>query len=638
MIEDAVEFELSILGPLEAYGDGRRIAIGRPLDRALLAVLGLHAGERMPAEALLAMLWGDEPPPSARASLHNAVSRLRKALGPDVLVTRGGGYALAIAPDAVDARRFETMVEEARELLPAARVTRLLKALALWRGTPLAEFASPAVEEAVVRLEEIRLHAIEERLDAELELGRHEHILPELEALVVRHPLRESFWQRLILALYRSGRQAEALAAYRQAHRYLLEEIGIEPGRRLKELQRMVLVQDRSLELGAGPSPDLLVRATGLLPISPRERARAFYDYAVSLWWLGERERSVAVLETAIERALKAGDQPLAERARLQLGRYRLSTESASIEELLVRAREAARQFRESGHVPDAAQALHLLGQQLRDSGRCTEAAAALEESLALTRTTDNRWEEAATASALAFTLAHGPMPAREALAKCRALLSEIDTEPAPVGLWCGMAFLLAILARKDEADAVLELARETCRARGFLGLLASAHGATASLHLLVGDLESAERECRTADEMLDALGDRGYRSELSGRHAYVFARLGRLEEAEEQIARSRSLASQDDLTAQVALRSAILWLELGRGRPAKAVAAGEEAAALTETSDRLCLHAGVLEDLAAAHLAAGDEELMIRTLEAAEAAYEHKENLVGLKRVRALL
>ena len=431
-----MEFELSILGPLEAYRDGRKIPIGGQLQRALLAVLGLQVGERIPADALLWKLWGDEPPPTARASLHNAVSRLRKTLGPDVLITTlDGGYALVVNPDAVDARRFETMVEEARELPPAERDTRLLEGLALWRGAPLGEFPSPAIEDAVVRLEELRFTAIEERLDAELELARHEHVVPELEALVVRHPLRESLWQRLILALYRSGRQAEALAAYRQAHRRL-EELGIEPGRKLNELQRMVLVQDRSLELGAGPSGDLLIRLTGGLPISPPERARASYDHAVTL--VARRARALDGAAGNGDRRCTRGRRPIARgRAWLLLGgsdsvpRARASR-SCSCGHARRRARPGNRSRVRRGPRATSARSAAARPRPLHGGSRGLWKPAALYHP-------HHRqwWEEADTMSALGFTLAVGPTPAREALARCRALLAEIDTEPASIGLWC---------------------------------------------------------------------------------------------------------------------------------------------------------------------------------------------------------
>jgi DNA-binding SARP family transcriptional activator len=235
--------EFRILGPLEVANERGAVAIGAQKQRALLAVLLLHANEVVSVDRLVESLWGEEPPRTAQTSLQNFVAQLRKLLGPDVVETRPPGYRIAIDPDQLDLARFERLVAEARrEPEPAGRAAKLVEALALWRGEPLADFAfDPFAEVEVLRLEELRLVAQEERIGAELELGRHAELVPELEALVAENPLRERLRGQLMRALYASGRQAEALAAFQSGRRRLVDELGIEPGPELQEVHRSIL-------------------------------------------------------------------------------------------------------------------------------------------------------------------------------------------------------------------------------------------------------------------------------------------------------------------------------------------------------------------------------------------------------------
>jgi DNA-binding SARP family transcriptional activator len=251
--------EFRILGPLEVWGDGGEVSLGGRKPRALLAVLLLRPNEVIPAERLIDELWGEDSPEHAADALRVNVSRLRKALPHDVLATRTPGYLLRVGPDELDLRRFEQLVDEGRNLLgrglAADASRRLHDALALWRGPPLADFAYESfAQPAIARLEEIRLAAVELRIVADLALGRHDELVAELEALVAEYPLREHLRMALMTALYRSGRQAEALDAYQGARRALLEELGIEPSAALHELERAILRQDKSLDLDAARS------------------------------------------------------------------------------------------------------------------------------------------------------------------------------------------------------------------------------------------------------------------------------------------------------------------------------------------------------------------------------------------------
>jgi DNA-binding SARP family transcriptional activator/tetratricopeptide (TPR) repeat protein len=215
--------------------------------RALLAFLLLHANELVSADRLIDEVWGPEPPKTAGASLQNYVSRLRKAIGAETIVSQPPGYVLRVDPEQFDAARFERLSAEARRAEPRERAEKLRAALALWRGPALDDLAfEPFARDDAGRLEESRLAALEDCIDAELELG-HDGLVGELEELVEEHPLRERFRAQLMRALYRAGRQADALAAFRSARDVLTEELGLEPGEELRALQQAILRQDPSL-------------------------------------------------------------------------------------------------------------------------------------------------------------------------------------------------------------------------------------------------------------------------------------------------------------------------------------------------------------------------------------------------------
>jgi predicted ATPase/class 3 adenylate cyclase len=246
--------DFRILGPLEALDGARHVALGGRKRRAVLAVLLLHSNETISGERLIDELWGESPPANALKTLQVHVSRLRKELPPDVLVTREHGYELQLDLDELDAHRFEGLLDDGRGELAAGNPHRALAALerslALWRGTPLSDLAyEPFAQAEIARLEDLRVAAIEHTIEAKLALGRHGEVIVQLDQLVEEHPYREALRAQLMLALYRSDRQADALQAYQDARRQLVEDLGIEPGARLRELERAVLAQDDSLKL-----------------------------------------------------------------------------------------------------------------------------------------------------------------------------------------------------------------------------------------------------------------------------------------------------------------------------------------------------------------------------------------------------
>jgi DNA-binding SARP family transcriptional activator len=247
-----MRMEFRILGPLEVRRDDRLVPIAGAKERALLAILLLAANEPVSTDRLVDDLWGDTPPSTARKSLQVRVATLRRLLPEGVLVTRGGSYLIEIDRDQLDLDRFERLVADASDALAdhdAEEARSMLReALALWRGPALADFAYEAfAEPAIARLEELRLAALELRVEADLASGRHPQLIGELKELIAAHPLRERLRGQLMLALYREGRQAEALELYQRTRQTLSEALGIEPGPALQELQRAVLRQEEGL-------------------------------------------------------------------------------------------------------------------------------------------------------------------------------------------------------------------------------------------------------------------------------------------------------------------------------------------------------------------------------------------------------
>jgi DNA-binding SARP family transcriptional activator/tRNA A-37 threonylcarbamoyl transferase component Bud32 len=249
--------EFLILGPLEVADDGRKLALGGPKQRAVLAHLILRANRVVQADLLIDGLWGEEPPESARNTLQTYVYRLRKLLGENRIEGRDGGYVLVAAPDEIDGARFESLVKEGKASIasdPAAAAAIFADALSLWRADALADVTEePSLRGEAARLEELRLAATEHRIAAEIAMGGHSTVVSELESLTARYPLRERMWANLMLALYRSGRQAEALSTYQRARQVLGDELGADPSPELQRLHEQILTRAPDL---AAPQPE----------------------------------------------------------------------------------------------------------------------------------------------------------------------------------------------------------------------------------------------------------------------------------------------------------------------------------------------------------------------------------------------
>jgi DNA-binding SARP family transcriptional activator len=275
-----------ILGPLEAFDGERALSLGGARQRAVLALLLLHGNEALSRDMIIDELWGESPPATAAKVLQNCISALRKELpgGTDVLRTVGSAYALQLGPEELDRDRFERAVAKGRAALAAGEsgqaAEQLRAALGLWRGAPLSDFAYEGfAQEEIGRLDELHVEAVEDRIEADLARGLADELVAELEALVARHPVRERLRRQLMLALYRSGRQAEALAAYRDARQTLLGELGIEPTRALQELEKSILAQDPALDATPGrPGHATRLGRHAATPVLGRDAELALFE------------------------------------------------------------------------------------------------------------------------------------------------------------------------------------------------------------------------------------------------------------------------------------------------------------------------------------------------------------------------
>lgn len=275
--------QFGILGPLEVRDEGRPVPLGGAKQRAVLAALLLNANRVVSTDQLADALWGDSPPDTAATALQVYVSRLRKVLPPGTIATQPPGYVLRAEPEELDLERFQRLTEEGRQALargePQAASASLGEALRLWRGPPLADLAGEFARAQLVSLEDLRDAALEDRIEADLALGRHAELVPELDALVGRHPFRERLRGQLMIALYRAGRQAEALEAYRATRQALRDELGIEPSTALQRLHTAILNQAPELEPTAAPErKEATVVFAVLGPSDEAESDPAFLD------------------------------------------------------------------------------------------------------------------------------------------------------------------------------------------------------------------------------------------------------------------------------------------------------------------------------------------------------------------------
>jgi DNA-binding SARP family transcriptional activator len=623
-----VELECRVLGPLEVVRDGSPVRLP-PRQRALLALLALRAGESLSCDELLVELWGEEAPARAKASLHNAVSGLRKVLGARVVQTHTAGYRLDAAAIDIDAVRFSSLVAAAESTdEPGERAGLLRDALSCWRGSPLSELGVAWPE--VARLEELRLIALEDRIEAELELGAAEELVPELEALVRRRSLRERLWAQLMRALYLAGRQAEALATYRRAHVAFVEKLGIEPGPALKELQVAVLLQDSGLEDREHTPADLLGRAAPLLPVrSSAERAQALLDYGLALGRLGERSHARAVIERAEAEAEQAGNLALSTEARTRLAAHAWLRGELPLSGYVQQTEEAVAAVAPTGNERVLAKLVALHGGALRESGNAADGAAELERAVELSRAAGDAWHEGLCRNHLGLSWVLSPMHAGEALRRCEEQLEALEWgPPGPLGLWAAIGLLHSYLGAESEAESFGTRAVESAREAGLRFELAWALSWLASA-LEPFDADAAEMQLLRAHDLLAVYSEHevdlaAIRAELA-RHAM---RRNALEDAESLLQRARERLRADGLHEQVVFHHAAGLLEERKGDVRRAAELIRHAVALARTADDIRRLAGVLETL-------GRLDPGSNATEEAERLYELKGDVVALRRLR---
>lgn len=636
-------FEFRVLGPLEVRRGGEPVAIAAPKQRALLGLLLLHRNKPVHQEELIELLWGESAPPTARASLQNLVHALRRKLGAERLERRADGYVLRVERGELDLDRFERLAVGARSAEPREKAAKLRSALDLWRGPPLVELpAEPFMQHEVARLEEERLIVLEDRIDVELELGKHAELAPELESLVERYPHRERIWAQLMVALYRCGRQAEALGAYRRAHVRFVEELGVDPGVELRDLQRAILVQDAALDEPDRRPGWTLERAAAILPSPASERAESLFDYGIAFMRTGELRRAVSTLDAAMRLAADIGDRSIEDRARLYLSYLAIWIDGKSAVEHLDEARYAAELFEARGDQAGLLVALRhqwmLLGPAL---GRADEAAKLSLEAAGVAAELGDAREEGACLGNWALHLALGSTPVAEALRGCERLLARKEwtstwSAPSlPLGLWEALALLYAQLGRADEARAIADRAITQARRAGLLWLLLGCLVVRGEVELVAGDVESAAEWTRSAYAVVEAEDDHAMKPEWGATLAHLLARHGDVSTARELAFEARSLASPDDLVTHVGWRRALAVIAAADGRFDEAIRFAGEARVRANASDWLTFRAETLEDAAVVHALAGDGSGETQMLREALAVYERKGNVVGAARVR---
>jgi DNA-binding SARP family transcriptional activator len=619
--------EFRLLGPLEVWRDGALVPITSRRQRAVLALLLLRAGTVVSTDELIDQLWPHEPPRSAKASLHNHVSRLRKLVGETVIETVPSGYRANVPADALDVGRVEHVLESSRGATAADRSAMLRDALQRWRGLPLVEFpVEPFVQSEIIRLEELRLLTLEERIEADLELERHAALVPELEAVVEQQPLRERFWQQLMIALYRSGRQADALATYRRAHDTFVRELGLEPSPQLKDLQRAILLQEPRLTVRDPVTDDLFRRAVDELPVADAARGRVLLDYAAAIWRLGERRRANLAVEEAARRAASAGDVVLERRALLQLSLNRMLEQATSLNAHAAEARRAARVFAEADELDALADALLQEAYMTRDAGCAHESAQLAEEAASVAERIGNDDIRRRAAGYLATALAIGPTPVPDALRRC-----PLGNGEATYGVLCGRGYLLVQSGQKEAGLALVERGIEVARSRGLPSSLSGAMHWIAFCHETLGNQSAAANSLRTAHDLTQAVDERSALALSAARLARALAALGEIDEAEHFVSQAEYIGTPEDYSIRVYCDLARALIDDNQGQHRRAQEHARAAVETASKTDWLNVRALTHEDLATTSLRNRAE-----ARRAALALYQRKGNSAAVNRLRA--
>ncbi len=636
------QFEVDLLGPIRARCGGVPIELPQGRARALLAVLALAPGHVVSTDRLIAELWGSDPPATVATALHGHVSGLRKRIDPDgaaarnspLLVTRPPGYVLDVDPDRIDAHRFRALVRTAGTAEPSERATTLQQALAMWRGPALVgvDLHGPACAEAIA-LEEVRWAAYEDMFDAELALGHHHGLIPELEVQVSTHPLRERLYGQLMLAHYRCGRQSDALGVWQRARATLVDQVGVEPGPGLQRLHRAVLRQDPALELRTAaiptsePQPDaqgvahedaramaaragellaaagsriferywdaataeeLFSRAEGLLPPDHPGRQEVSDRIPETHLMLGRHRDADARLTLSLAEARRLGDQERELRLRLERARIQLflGPDPIPLADIEAVADQTLERGEAAGDDLAVSQACYVLTLVRHRQGRMEAMEDVARRGLAAAERTDSPREWLAARWMLALAVAEGPTPVDEAVATCEEL-ARMPTG-RHLGVVTEIARLHALAGRHDVAWEHMVQARQDVERRPGMRRPAMFVGQrVAEVKTLAGRIEQAEPDLRAALALADDLGEAEQRAQYAARLAVVLALRGSTGEARELAHRSGEGAPVESLPAQVLWRVAVAALPDVRDAPAEPGPA-EQATAMIPDDMRL--------------------------------------------------
>jgi DNA-binding SARP family transcriptional activator len=618
-------FEVGILGPLEVRVADVPIVLPQGRSRSLVALLALEAGRPVSTDRLVDELWGTSPPATVVTALHGLVSNVRKVLAagreregaPKVLVTQAPGYLLDIAPEQVDAGRFRTLMRRAVAAPPEDRAVRLREALSLWRGPALAgiEFAGSAAGEATA-LEELRLVAYEERIDADLALGRHRDLTAEIATLVARHPLRERLYGQLMLALYRSERQSHALEVWRRARTELVEKVGVEPGPGLRRLHQAVLQHDPALELDAGRTSaggadrdvaaragqllaaagarvfdrhydagmaeELFSEAEGLLPPGHPRRADVVDRLPEFFLMLGRHEDADARLARALVEARQRQDGRREVYLRLERARIQLITgpDPVPVSEIEAVSRRALDLASDAGDHAAISRACYVLGLIEWRAGRIRPMEATFRRGLAAAERSGSARERLASQWLLAVALVEGPTGVDDALAECEELAGFGDTPHA--GVLTELGRIQAIRGEPDRArDHIRQAHGLIERRRGMRRPAMFVAQRAAEVELMMGEPQRAEAHLRTALALADDLGEADQRARLAAMLAWGLATRGDVGEAEELAHKSARAAPLDSVAAQVSWRTAMVSIRADASDHEGARRLADEATAL---------------------------------------------------------
>jgi DNA-binding SARP family transcriptional activator len=611
--------------------------------RAVLAFLLLHPGELVESDRLLDELWDDPAPKTAKVSLRNQIAKLRKVLGHELLVTQGAAYSLRLESGELDANRFESLVQDARACKAEARAGKLREALSLWRGPAFSDFSyEPFAQSEIARLEELRLTALESRIDTDLTLGLHAGLVAELEALVARYPLRERFRAQLMLALYRCGRQSEALLAYRDARTMLHTELGLEPTESLRQLERAILVQDQLLSLEQleddGGSADVLEQVVSIA-VGPSDRVDWLTEFGLALHRVGRFPSSDAVLSRAIEQAAKTGDARGEMRARLTLEANRHQVGRGTPADLQETATEAIALFESTGDDARIAEAWVQIAILRRDSGGSfASSTRALERALTFARRAGDRGQEHRILERFALNLTNGPCHALKAIERCEEIRAQVQDDAYIRARVClHLAALYAIRGRFDEGRLLCAQSKETFEQLGLGQPSAWVAFYLGPLELLAGRPNAAEAELRASCHVLDSSGERGGLSYLVCLLARSHHDQGQYREADKCGRVSQAIAEKDDLEAQIPWRTARAAALAGLGSLQKAESFAREAVALAEPTDGF-LRPEAHITLARVLAASGRYDDASASARRALALENRKGNIVAAKATRAFL